>query len=414
MNKELVIIGGGSAGLNAAIAAYKQGIRDILIIEQNDRLGGILNQCIHNGFGLQWFNEELTGPAFANRCIKEVKKLQIEYWLNTTVIKVNNLKEIEYVSLTSANKIQAQAIIFAVGCYERNKGAINIAGYRPRGIYTAGMAQKYLNETGYLVGKNIFILGSGDIGLIMARRMTLEGAKVLGVAEIMPYSNGLKRNIVQCLDDYDIPLYLSHTVTDIYGKDNITEIEVSEVTSDFKVIPNSQKYFKCDTLLLSVGLIPENSLLEQLAINIDPITKGPIVDENFQTELAGVFACGNGLHVHDLVDYVAKEAESAGKAAANFLKNQKVDGPQIKLIAAKGIGYILPQVFNQQAQQIIIKTRVKKPMSKAKIIFVSEGIILKQIIKMNLFPAEMLEIPLTFDVYQKVKTEMRVSIIECE
>jgi NADPH-dependent 2,4-dienoyl-CoA reductase/sulfur reductase-like enzyme len=410
--RDLVIIGGGSAGLNAAISAYESGVHDILIIEQANRLGGILNQCIHNGFGLHWFKEELTGPGFAQKSIDKVHEFGIEYLLNTTVINVSTDSEVEYVSPQGSDIIQAKSVIFSVGCYERSRGAISIPGYRPKGIFTAGSAQKYLNEEGYLVGKKVFILGSGDIGLIMARRMTLEGAKVVGVAELMPYSNGLKRNIVQCLHDYDIPLYLSHTITNIIGKDVLEGIELSEVDDRLLPIAGTEKYFDVDTLLLSVGLVPENSLIEGLKVEMDPITKGPKVDENMQIGIDGMFACGNGLHVHDLVDFVAKEAALAGSSAAKFLLNEDINGKEFNITKGEGIGYILPQRAHVNAKAIELKTRVRKPMSKATIYLKSNGEVIKQMVKVNLFPAEMLDIDIKEDVISKITGDLEVSVVE--
>ena len=413
-NRDLVIIGGGSAGLNAAIAAYEKGIHDILVIEQSNRLGGILNQCIHNGFGLHWFGEELTGPAFAGRCIDSINEMGIEYMLNTTVISVSKDKEVEYVSPEGSDIIQAKSIIFSVGCYERSRGAISIPGYRPRGIYTAGSAQKYLNEDGYLVGKKVFILGSGDIGLIMARRMSLEGAEVVGVAELMPYSNGLKRNIVQCLHDYDIPLYLSHTVTDIYGKDRLEGIELSEVDENLKPLPGTGRRFDVDTLLLSVGLIPENSLISDLGLTMDRSTRGPEVDETLQIGIEGIYACGNGLHVHDLVDFVAKEAALAGRSAAAYLMNEDCSGETFGIVKGEGIGYILPQRAHRKASQIELKTRVRKPMRKAALILESNGTVIRKVIKTNLFPAEMLDISIGTDIIGRIEGNLKVSVIEDE
>jgi NADPH-dependent 2,4-dienoyl-CoA reductase/sulfur reductase-like enzyme len=411
-NRDLVIIGGGSAGLSAAISAYENGVRDILVIEQSNRLGGILNQCIHNGFGLTWFKEEMTGPGFAQKSIDKVHEYGIDYVLDTTVINVTTDSKVEYVSPKGSDIIQAKSVIFSVGCYERSRGAISIPGYRPKGVFTAGAAQKYLNEEGFLVGKKVFILGSGDIGLIMARRMTLEGAKVVGVAELMPYSNGLKRNIVQCLHDYDIPLYLSHTITDVIGKNVLEGIELSEVDDRLLPIKGTEKYFEIDTLLLSVGLVPENNLVEGLKVEMDPITKGPKVDEDMQIGVPGMFACGNGLHVHDLVDFVAKEAALAGASAAKFLLNQDTKGDQFNITKGEGIGYILPQRAHINAEGIELKTRVRKPMSKATIYLKSNGEVVKQMVKVNLFPAEMLDINIKQDVISKITGDLEVSVIE--
>jgi len=410
--KDLVIVGGGAAGLNAAISAHKNGVRDILIIEQSNRLGGILNQCIHNGFGLHWFKEELTGPAFASKCIEELISLKIDYQLNATVTSINNDKLIEVISLNGYDLISAKSVIFSVGCYERNRGAISIPGYRPNGIFTAGAAQKYLNEEGYLVGKKVFILGSGDIGLIMARRMTLEGAKVLGVAEIMPYSNGLKRNIVQCLDDFEIPLFLSHTITNVFGKDNLEAIEISKVDKNFKPIVNSKKRIEVDTLLLSVGLIPDNNLIQLLDVEFDSISNRLVVDEKLNIGIPGIFACGNGLHVHDLVDFVAEEAKIAGESAASFIFEEKFDTKTFEIEAGQGLSYILPQKCHYNVKNVKVKGRVKKPIKKATIQFLVDDIIVKEINKVNLFPSEMLDLNLTSIVLNKVKNKLRVKVIE--
>ena len=319
---DIVIIGGGPAGLAAAAAAKKSGAEDILILERDSVLGGILNQCIHNGFGLHTFKEELTGPEYAARYEEEVKKLEIPYRLNSMVLDINKDKEITVVSRSEGLElIKAKAIILAMGCRERPRGALNIPGYRPAGIYTAGTAQRLMNIEGHMVGKEVVILGSGDIGLIMARRMTLEGAKVKVVAELMPYSGGLKRNIVQCLNDFDIPLKLSHTVVNIEGKERVKGITLAQVGPDRKPIPGTEEHYDCDTLLLSCGLIPENELTRNMGVAMNPVTSGPMVNDRLETGIEGVFACGNVLHVHDLVDYVSEEAALAGQNAAKYVKS---------------------------------------------------------------------------------------------
>ena len=327
---DLVIIGGGPAGLAAALGARKQGIKDILIVERDKELGGILNQCIHNGFGLHTFKEELTGPEYAERYIEQVKDAGIPYVTDTMVLSIQSMSQ--YKSSLQADKvinmvsrtegliqIQAKAVILAMGCRERPRGALNIPGYRPAGIYSAGTAQRLVNMEGYLPGREVVVLGSGDIGLIMSRRMTLEGAHVKVVAELMPYSGGLKRNIVQCLNDYDIPLKLSHTVIDIHGKERVTGITLAEVDEKGKPIPGTEEEYACDTLLLSCGLIPENELSRELGVELNPVTSGPVVDESLETNVPGVFACGNVLHVHDLVDFVSEEADRAGTCAARYI-----------------------------------------------------------------------------------------------
>ena len=325
IRKSLVIVGGGPAGLAAAVAARDAGLQDILILERDDRLGGILNQCIHNGFGLHRFKEELTGPEYAARFIEETKERNIEYKLGTIVLDIsmgeNGEKLVTCMNSEDGTRIiRADAVILAMGCRERPRGALGLPGYRPAGIYTAGTAQRLVNIEGKMIGRKVVILGSGDIGLIMARRMTLEGAKVLAVAELMPYSGGLQRNIVQCLKDYDIPLLLSHTVSMIYGKERVEGIDISEVDSSRRIIPGTATHFECDTLLLSCGLLPENELSRSAGVEISSVTGGPVVRDNLETSVPGVFACGNVLHVHDLVDYVSAEAERAGKEAAEYVK----------------------------------------------------------------------------------------------
>ena len=320
MKYDIVVIGGGPAGLSAAIAAYDAGCRSILILERDVQLGGILNQCIHNGFGLHTFGEELTGPEYAARYITQALERKIEYKLNTMVLSISEDKHITAVNREEGLiEIDAKAILLTMGCRERSRGALNIPGYRPAGIYSAGTAQRLVNMEGYMPGRRVVILGSGDIGLIMARRMTLEGAKVLVVAELLPYSGGLKRNIVQCLNDFDIPLKLSHTVVNIEGKERVSGVTIAEVGPDRKPIPGTEIHYDCDTLLLSCGLIPENELSRGMGVEISPVTNGPVVDESLQTSIPGVFAAGNVLHVHDLVDYVSEEAAAAGRAAVRYL-----------------------------------------------------------------------------------------------
>lgn len=322
---DIVIVGGGPAGLAAAVSARKNGTESILVLERDRELGGILNQCIHNGFGLHTFKEELTGPEYAGRFIGQVKELQIAYKLNTMVMDISRDKIVTAMNSTDGLfEIQAGAVILAMGCRERSRGALNIPGYRPAGIFSAGTAQRLVNMEGYLPGRKVVILGSGDIGLIMARRMTLEGAQVQVVAELMPYSGGLKRNIVQCLDDYGIPLKLSHTVVEIRGKERVEGITLAQVDDRGKPIPGTEEDYECDTLLLSVGLIPENELSSGMGVELSRVTSGPVVNECLETNIEGVFACGNVLHVHDLVDYVSEEAAAAGKNAARYVQEKRV------------------------------------------------------------------------------------------
>ena len=390
---DLVVIGGGSAGLAAALTAKENGVENILLLEKEKDLGGILLQCIHNGFGLHEFKEQLAGPEYAQRFVDKFMEEKIDYRVETMVLAVNEDKTIIYSNKEEGYcTIKAKAIVMATGCSERTRGAIAIPGDRPSGVMTAGLAQRYLNLDGYLVGKRVFILGSGDIGLIMARRMTLEGAKVLGVAELMPYSNGLNRNIVQCLHDFDIPLYLSHSVSNIVGKDRIEKVVISKVDDKLNFIPGSEMEFEVDTLLLSVGLLPSNVLLEDMGMEMYRNTRGPIVNEMMETTKEGIFACGNSLHVHDLVDFVTAESRLAGKGAARYLTGKVTRSEKVvECEAGNGLNYILPQRVNVANidGSVEFKFRVRTPMENKKIVVKLNGEVIRSIVKLHLLPAEM-------------------------
>ena len=400
MNKtvDIVVIGGGSAGLAAAISAYDGGVHDILLIEKQHELGGILNQCIHNGFGLHTFKEELSGPEYAYRFMEQFHERKIPYLLNTLVMSVTPSLQVTYCNEEGINTIQAKAIIYAAGCNERTYGQISIPGDRPNGVFTAGLAQKYLNIDGYLVGKKVYILGSGDIGLIMARRMTLEGAKVIGVSELMPYSNGLNRNIVQCLNDFNIPLKLHNTVTKIIGKEQLEAIEICDVDDNLKPIESTKQRIECDTLLLSVGLYPFNTLLVKAGCAVYQKTKGAFVNQNNETTIPGIFSCGNVLHVHDLVDFVSEESTKTGKNAAELILNgRKKTIKTLYTNALDNIGYLLPNIINVDSNldKVTFSFRVRKPIKKGAIIFKDGDTVIKKMIKLNLIPSEMQTITLS-------------------
>ena len=389
MQRKLVIIGGGPAGMAAAIAAYDMGVRDILILERDKALGGILRQCIHNGFGLHRFKEELTGPEYAHRYEVQVRERGIELKLNTMVLDVSADKIITAMNSTDgAFQIKAGAIILAMGCRERPKGALNISGTRPSGIFTAGTAQKFVNLDGYMPGKRVVILGSGDIGLIMARRMTLEGAKVEAVCELMPYSGGLARNIEQCLNDFNIPLMLSHTVVEIHGKERVCGVTIARVDENRRPIADTKRYIECDTLLLSCGLIPENELTKGAGVSIDRITNGARVDQDRQTDIDGIFACGNVLHVHDLVDYVSEEAEIAGRAAAEYLLGRVGEHVDVTLLTDGKIRYTVPQRISAK-KDVTVYFRVSDVYRNVRIVVKDGDKILVSKKKQKVAPGEM-------------------------
>ncbi len=399
LNKvKLVIIGGGPAGMSAAVSAYDAGLRDILILEREDSLGGILRQCIHNGFGLHRFSEELTGPEYAYRYEKEVKKRSIPFKLRTTVLDITANKTVTAInSEDGVFTVQAGAIILAMGCRERPRGALNIAGTRPAGIFTAGTAQKFVNINGYMPGKKVVILGSGDIGLIMARRMTLEGAEVKAVCELMPYSGGLARNIEQCLNDFNIPLLLSHTVVEIHGRERVTGVTIAKVDENRRPIPETRQLIECDTLLLSVGLIPENELTKRAGISLDRVTGGAIVDQDRQTEAEGIFACGNVLHVHDLVDYVSEEAATAGASAAKYLLGKAEASTPITLKTDGRVRYTVPQVITSR-EDVTVYFRVSEIFRDAFLIIKSGEKEIFRRKKQRLAPGEMETVKITSDM----------------
>ena len=413
---DLIVIGAGPAGLAAALKANQLGLKKILIVERDNQLGGILNQCIHNGFGLHYFHQELTGPEFAYRLIEKLKDTDIETLTDTMVLDFDNNHNVTIINSSGCKILQTKAIILAMGCRERARGAIATAGTRNSGVFTAGTAQRYMNIDGYSVGKNVVILGSGDIGLIMARRMSLEGSKVLACVEINPYSAGLKRNIKQCLEDFNIPLYLSHTVTNIKGENGrVSEVTIAQVDEKYNPIDSTNKTIKCDTLLLSIGLIPENELSKKAGIIIDKKTKGAIVYENMETSISGIFACGNVCHVHDLADNVVYEAELAAKSAVNYINNLYLSNDSIEVEYDNNLSYVLPQHIHKQITEkfVTLSFRVKKNFKNCKIVVKDEeGKVLTESKRDYLIPSEMAKIVLLTSLLNDVKGKIHVSIVE--
>ena len=409
----IVVIGGGPAGMAAAVAAFDAGVQDVVILDREEQPGGILKQCIHNGFGLHKLGRELTGPEYAAVYEQQVLSRGINIYRETTAISLSKERVVLAQSKQGILKIKAGAVVLAMGCRERSRGALNIPGTRPAGVYSAGTAQKLMNCDGFAVGKRVVVLGSGDIGLIMARRLTLEGAKVEAVCELLPYSGGLKRNIVQCLQDYNIPLYLSTTVAEIHGAKRVEGVTVAKVDENRQILPETKRFIPCDTLLLSVGLIPENELTRGAGIALDPVTGGAAVDENRQTDAPGIFACGNVLQVHDLVDYVSDEAELAGKGAAGFVLGSLPGGDLAATKASPGVRYVLPQkVHSGCVKPVALFLRVSRPMGKVKYTVCSGGVELTHCTRLKAAPGEMEKIVLQPQQLQKAENEITVSLEE--
>ena len=410
VNHDIVIVGGGPAGMAAAVAAYDAGCRDVVILDREPQIGGILMQCIHNGFGLHKLGKELTGPEYAAVYEEKVRSRNIQVCAETTVTAVSPDKVVTAQNRQGILKIQAKAVILAMGCRERSRGALNICGSRPSGVYSAGTAQKLVNCMGYQVGKKVVILGSGDIGLIMARRMSFEGAKVEAVCEVMPYSGGLTRNIVQCLEDFGIPLYLSTTVVQIHGKERLEGVTIAQVDERRQPIEETKRYIPCDTLLLSVGLIPENELTRAAGIPIDPITNGALVDENCQTQVPGIFACGNVLQVHDLVDYVSEEAERAGLGAVKYVNGCPQSADAIETKPGYGVRYVLPQIISSKEEDVSLFLRVTQPFGKVKFSVMDGDKVLTVAKKLKAAPGEMEKITVKASALENVTGPITVSL----
>ena len=410
LNHDIVIVGGGPAGMAAAVAAYDAGCTDVVILDREPDIGGILRQCIHAGFGLHKLGRELTGPEYADVYKQEVLKRNIEVHYETTVTAVSPAKVVTAQNREGLLKIQAKAVILAMGCRERSRGALNTPGTRPAGIFSAGTAQKFINCEGYMVGKEVVILGSGDIGLIMARRMTLEGAKVKAVCELMPYSGGLTRNIVQCLEDFDIPLYLSTTVCEIHGKKRLEGVTIAKVDERRQPIEETKRFIPCDTLLLSVGLIPENELTRAAGIPMDPVTSGALVDEHCQTQIPGIFACGNVLQVHDLVDYVSEEAERAGLGAAQYVRSGGREYPTVPTKPGYGVRYVLPQNVHVCEEDVSLFLRVTQPFGKVKFTVKSGDTELVTAKRLRAAPGEMEKLTIKAETLKNVTEPITVSL----